>query len=83
MINSIDELKLILREDDIPFFTDEQINKYTALYETLDLALYAMLMVKAENTQMQIGGMTTQDTSSYFRKLARQYRPNNSGILKG
>ena len=83
MINSIDELKLILREDDMPFFTDEQINKYTALYETLDLALYAMLMVKAENTQMQIAGMTTQDTSSYFRKLARQYRPNNSGILKG
>lgn len=83
MINSIDELKLILREDDIPFFTDEQINKYTVLYETLDLALYAMLMVKAENTQMQIAGMTTQDTSSYFRKLARQYRPNNSGILKG
>lgn len=83
MINSIDELKLILREDDIPFFTDEQINKYITLYETLDLALYAMLMVKAENTQMQIAGMTTQDTSSYFRKLARQYRPNNSGILKG
>lgn len=83
MINSIDELKLILREDDIPFFTDEQINKYTALYDTLDLALYAMLMVKAENTQMRIAGMTTQDTSSYFRKLARQYRPNNSGILKG
>ena len=83
MINSIDELKLSLWEDDIPFFTDEQINKYTALYETLDLALYAMLMVKAENTQMQIAGMTTQDTSSYFRKLARQYRPNNSGILKG
>ena len=83
MINSIDELKLILREDDIPFFTDEQISKYIGLYETLDLALYAMLMVKAENTQMRIAGMTTQDTSSYFRKLARQYRPNNSGILKG
>ena len=83
MINSIDELKLILREDDIPFFTDEQISKYIALYETLDLALYAMLMVKAENTQMQIAGMTTQETSSYLRKLARQYRPNNSGILKG
>lgn len=83
MINSIDELKLILREDDIPFFTDEQISKYITLYETLDLALYAMLMVKAENTQMQIAGMSTQDTSSYFRKLARQYRPNNSGILKG
>lgn len=83
MINSIDELKLILREDDIPFFTDEQISKYIALYETLDLALYAMLMVKAENTQMKIAGMSTQDTSSYFRKLARQYRPNNSGILKG
>lgn len=82
MINSIDELKLILREDDIPFFTDEQISKYITLYETLDLALYAMLMVKAENTQMQIAGMSTQDTSSYFRKLARQYRPNNSGILK-
>lgn len=83
MIKSIDELKLILREDDIPFFTDEQISKYITLYETLDLALYAMLMVKAENTQMRIAGMTTQDTSSYFRKLARQYRPNNSGILKG
>ena len=83
MINSIDELKLILREDDIPFFTEEQISKYIAVYKTLDLALYAMLMVKAENTQMQIAGMTTQDTSSYFRKLARQYRPNNSGILKG
>lgn len=83
MINNIDELKLILREDDIPFFTDEQINGYVNIYGSYDLALYNLLIVKSQNTQLELTGLTTQDTSEYFKRLARQYRPINSGILKG
>ena len=69
-IKSFDDMKLILRENDIPFFTDE------------DLKRYKCLIFKSQNNQMQLAGMSTQDTSGYFRRVARQFRPNNSGVLK-
>lgn len=81
---SIDRMKTILREADIPFFSDEDLQFY--LDENNgdeNAAIYQCLLVKAEDTTLSISGISAADTSMYFRRLASRYRPNNSGVLKG
>lgn len=83
-MRDIEKLKIILRETDIPFFTDEELEFYLAENDgDFDATAYQCLIIKAENTTMSISGMSTADSSSYFRRLAARYRPNNSGILRG
>lgn len=81
---SLEKLRIILREDDIPFFTDEQLAFY--LDENggdYKKTAYQCLLIKAEDTTISISGLDTSDTSKYFRRLAGRYRPSSSGILKG
>ena len=78
------DLKIILREDDVPFFTNEQLAFY--LNENggdYRKTAYQCLLIKAEDTSMSISGMNLSDSSKYFRRLAARYRPSNSGVLKG
>lgn len=83
-MSDIEKLKIILRETDIPFFTDEELEFYLVENDgDFDATAYQCLIIKAENTTMSISGMSTADSSSYFRRLAARYRPNNSGILRG
>lgn len=83
-MQSIEDLKIILRENDIPFFTDQELAFYLKENDgDYRRTAYQCLCVKAENTTLNISGLTTADTSAYFRRLASRYRPNNSGILKG
>lgn len=79
----LDRLKFILRESEMPMFTDEELQKYLNNSDSFELALYELLMLKSENTGLQISGLNIQDTSSYFRRLAQTYRPHNSGVLGG
>ena len=82
-VETLDRLKFILRESEMPMFTDEELQSYLDTSESFELALYELLMLKSENTGLQISGLTIQDTSSYFRRLAQTYRPHNSGVLGG
>lgn len=80
----IDELKLILREDDYPFFSDETLRYYLSKNgNDLKATAYQCLIVKSEDSSLSIPGVSLKDTSAYFRRLASKYRPNNSGILRG
>lgn len=80
---ALDRLKFILREAEMPMFTDEQLQKYVDSAESPEIALYELLLLKSENTGLQVSGLEISDTSSYFRRLAQTYRPHNSGILGG
>lgn len=83
-MSDLSNLKLILREGDIPFFTDEQLNFYLERNGgDVKRAAYQCLLVKAEDTTLSVSGLSTADTSKYFRRLASQYRSFNSGTLKG
>lgn len=83
-MSNLDNLKLILREGDIPFFTDEQLEFYLSQNQgDVRDAAYQCLLIKAEDTTLSVSGLSTADTSKYFRRLASLYRPFNSGILKG
>lgn len=83
-MTALEELKMICREDDIPFFTDAQLSYYLEKAEgDIESAAYVCLCIKAEDTTLSVSGLNTADTSKYFRRLASRYRPSNSGILKG
>jgi hypothetical protein len=80
----IEELKIILREKDYPMFTDEELAYYLEKNGNLvESTAYQCLLIKAENTTLNVSGLSTADSSAYFRRLARKCRPNNSGILGG
>ena len=80
----IERMRKILREDDIPFFSDEDLQFYIGENGgDVDAAIYQCLIVKSEDTTLAASGLTTADTSSYFKRLARRYRPWHSGIVGG
>ena len=80
---NLDRLKFILRESEMPMFTDEELQNYLDESDSFEMALYELLLLKSENTGLQVSGLNIQDTSSYFRRLAQTYRPHNTGVLGG
>jgi hypothetical protein len=84
MLKNIEDLKKAICEDMVQYFTDEDLAWYVEQnggdYEA---AAYHCLTVKAEQTGLQLSGMTTKDTSSYFLRLARRYKQRRSGVLTG
>lgn len=82
-MSGLDELKIILREKDCPFFTNEELEYYLAANGTVQDAAYQCLLIKAEDTTLSVSGLDLGDTSKYFLRLAQQYRRSNSGVLKG
>lgn len=83
-IDVIQKLKLILREEDCPFFSDEELQFY---YEengqNLHSTLFQCFILKSEDTTLSVSGLNCADTSKYFRRLAQRYRKSNSRILPG
>lgn len=78
------KMKKLLREDDVPFFTDEELVMYLEMNDYLIRpTLYQCFCIKAEDTTLSISGLSTADSSKYFRRLANMYRPTNSGNLGG
>ena len=79
-----DRIKKLLREEECPFFTDEDIEFYLSENGgNVNKTLYQMFLIKAEDTTLSVSGLNCADTSKYFRRLAQRYRQNNSGQLKG
>lgn len=82
-MTTLEEMKLLLREEDIPFFSDGELEFYLAKNNNdMNATLYECFNIKAENTTLNISGLSVADSSKYFRRLAAKYRPNNSGVLK-
>lgn len=80
----IKKLKMVLRETDIPFFTPSQLEFYLAENNgDVNATIYECLLLKSEDTSLSVSGLSTADTSSYFKRLASRYRQFHSGTLKG
>lgn len=83
MSDNIKKLKIVLREKDCPFFTDEELEFHLQDNDNdFNKTAYRCLILKSENTTLNLSGFETGDTSKYFRRLAQRYRTNNSGILE-
>ena len=82
-MSKIEQLKFNLRESQMPYFNDEELhilldNSNGDVRE----ASYNGLIIKAEATGINVSGLTTQDSSSYFKMLASNYVSTNSGVLQ-
>lgn len=83
-MDDIEKLKLVLRETDVPFFSDVELYAYYEINNRdFNTTAYRCALLKAQNSQISIGGLSIEDDSRYFRRLAAQYRPNHSRVLKG
>lgn len=82
-MSPIEELKLIIREKDCPFFSDKELEYYLSKSETVEDAAYKCLILKSEDTTLSVSGLSCADSSKYFLRLAQAYRRGNSGILSG
>ena len=82
-MGEIQELKLILREETSPFFSDEEIAYYLEKNNyNIDAAAYECLLLKAEDDSISLpGGLQLANNSSYWLRLAKKYKPNGSKIL--
>lgn len=84
VVDNIARMREILREEDVPFFSNESLQFY--IDENggdVNAAIYQCLIVKSEASALSVDGLTTADTASYFKRLARRYRPWHSGVLGG
>lgn len=81
-MEKIEILKMNIRERQCPFFTDEELQYYLEKNKNdVDKASYECLVIKAETTGLDVSGLTTKDSSSYFKMLASNFVPTNSGVL--
>ena len=82
-MGEIQELKLILREETSPFFTDEEIAYYLNKNNgNVNNAAYECLLLKAEDDSIALpGGLTLANNSAYWLRLAKKYKPNGSRVL--
>ena len=81
-MDKLEQLKFNLREKQIPYFEESEL---LALLENnggdVNKASYEGLIMKAETTGLNVSGLTTQDSSSYFKMLSSRFVSTNSGVL--
>ena len=82
-MGEIQELKLILREETSPFFSDEEIAYYLEKNNyNVKATAYECLLLKAEDDSISLpGGLQLANNSSYWLRLAKKYKPNGSRCL--
>lgn len=77
-------IKKEIREHQAPYFDDDDFLYYLRKNSgDVNSTIYEMLIIKSEDSSIVVSGLSTGDTSGYFKRLASKYRPFNSGTLKG
>lgn len=78
----IDVIKREIRENQSPYFEDADIEYYLNKNNgNVENTIYELLIIKSEDSTISVSGLTTQDTSAYFKRLASRFKRFNSGIL--
>lgn len=83
-MTDIERIRKEVREEQAPYFEESDFQYYLEKNNgNVDATIHEMLIIKSEDSTISVSGLTTQDTSSYFKRLASRYRQFNSGALKG
>lgn len=84
-INTIEELRMLIRETDIEdrYFSDEELRYYLHKNKLdVEATAYELLLIKAEDDSATLpNGLKLESTSKYWLRLAQKYRPTNSRCL--
>lgn len=83
-MTDIEKIKTEIREELSPYFSDSEIEYYLEKnHNNINNTIYELLIIKSEDSAISVSGLSTQDTSAYFKRLASKYKTFNSGILSG
>ena len=83
-MTDISRIKKEIREDQAPFFEEDDFQYYLDKNSgNVNATIYEMLIIKSEDSTISVSGLSTQDTSGYFKRLASRYKQFNSGLLEG
>lgn len=83
-MTDIERIKKEIREEQSPYFEEDDFQYYLGKNNgDVQATIYEMLLIKSEDSTISVSGLSTQDTSSYFKRLASRYKKYNSGILRG
>jgi len=83
-MTDIERIKKEIREEQAPYFEEDDFQYYlTKNGGDVNATIYEMLIIKSEDSTIAVSGLSTQDTSGYFKRLASRFRSFNSGILSG
>lgn len=80
----IDNIKREIRENQSPYFENEDIEYYLNKNGgDINATIYELLIIKSEDSTISVSGLSTADTSAYFKRLASRYKQFHSGVLNG
>lgn len=81
-MTDIERIKKEVREAQSPYFEEDDFQYYLDKNNgNVNATIYEMLIIKSEDSTISVSGLSTQDTSVYFKRLASRFKPFNSGIL--
>lgn len=81
-VEKVTYIRKEIRESQSPYFEEEDFLHYLKKNNgDVNATIYEMLIIKSEDSTISVSGLSTQDTSAYFRRLASRFKPFNSGIL--
>lgn len=81
-MDKLEQLKFNLREKQVPYFEKEELQMLLDKHNgNVEKASYEGLILKAEVTGLNVSGLTTKDSSGYFKMLASHFVQTNSGVL--
>lgn len=84
VIEKIQRIRKELREAQAPYFDEDDFLYYLEKNGgDVNNTIYEMLIIKSEDSTISVSGLSTHDTSAYFKRLASRYKPFNSGIMTG
>lgn len=83
-MTDIERIKKEIREAQSPYFEEDDFQFYLDKNNgNVTATIYEMLIIKSEDSTISVSGLSTHDTSAYFKRLASRYKPFNSGELMG
>lgn len=79
----LQELKIILRESQSPFFTDEELTFYLERNNSdINKTAYECFLLKAEDDSISLpGGLQLANNREYWLRLAKQYKPRKKSFV--
>lgn len=81
-VEKVTYIRKEIRESQSPYFEEEDFLHYLKKNNgDVNATIYEMLIIKSEDSTISVSGLSTQDTSAYFKRLASRFKPFNSGIL--
>lgn len=78
----ITRFKMILMEQSCPFFEENEIRFMLQEATSFNQAIYKACLIKASNGNFEIQGLSVDETYDMYMRLANEYRPNNSRLLR-